>query len=405
MGIGTKFDLPHHSMYSVKKNFLACFFLACCLITKAADTTQLPLRIAVLIPLNLDSAFTGYEYNLSNTRIPQYFLSGLDFYSGVMLAIDSLQKENANVEVWIYDMHKQNQSLQQLTDEMQSMNFSLIIASISNSSEQKTISDFSAKNSIPVISATFPNDNYLNSNPFFIMINPTWQTHIDAVYDYLLKNYNGRKITLFTRKGTLEDKITEALQKKNAKQLLNFSTVILSDDFSDEDVLKHLDSTSQNIVLCGSLLEGFGKALIKTLNDNGATYQTILMGMPTWSGMAGTTGSDAENIQIVITTPYNYLPGSNNFIDAVANKYKLSYYSRPSDMVLKGYETMYHFAKLLLAYPDNFINSVSDTSYTISNNYSFQPVRLSQTSFVPDFLENKKIYFIRITGGKIQSIE
>ena len=391
-------------MYSsVRKLFFTLFLIICFAAAKAADTAALPVRIAVLIPLNLDSAFNGYEYNLSNTKISQYFLSGLDFYSGVKMAIDSLQNENANIEVWIYDIHKQNQSLEQLTNEMQSMNFALIIASITNSPEQKAISDFSAKNSIPVISTTFPNDAYLANNPFFLMVNPTWQTHIDAVYNYLL-NYSDKKILLFTRKGTLEDKITEELQKMNSKKMINFSTVILNDNFSDEDVLKHLDSTAQNIVLCGSLYENFGRALIKTLNDNGETYQTVLIGMPTWSGMTATTGSDAENIQIITTTPYNYLPGSNSYLDAIFRKYKLSYYSKPSDMVYKGYETMYHFTKLLLAYPGNFINKISDSSYNVSCDYNFQPVRLTQTSFVPDFLENKKIYFIKITGGKIQSI-
>jgi len=388
----------------IKRIFIACFFIAGFIISKAADTTNLPIRVAVILPLNLDSAFNGYEYNLSNSKIPQYFLSGLDFYSGVMMAIDSLQKENANIEVWIYDAHKQNQTVQQLTDEMQPMNFSLIIASISNSAEQKTISDFSAKNSIPVISATFPSDAYLSSNPFYIMVNPTWQTHINAVYDYLSKNYKGRKITLFTRKGSLEDKIAAELQQLNAKRLINFSNVVLNDNFSDEDVLMHLDSAAQNIILCGSLYEIFGRSLIKTLNDNGTTYPIVLIGMPTWNGMSGTTGSSAENIQIVISTPYNYLPGSNKYLDTIANEYKLSYYSRPSDMVLKGYETMYHFTKLMQAYPDSFINKVSDTSYKVMNEYKFQPVRLSQTSFVPDYLENKKIYFIKISNGKIQSI-
>ena len=87
--------------------------------------------------------------------------------------------------------------------QMQPLNFSLIITSIATSAEQKIISEFSARNSIPVISATFPNDINLENNPFFIMINPTWKTHVDAIYNYLLKNYRGRKITLFTRKGSL----------------------------------------------------------------------------------------------------------------------------------------------------------------------------------------------------------
>ena len=74
-------------------------------------------------------------------------------------------------------------------------------------------------------------------------------------------------------------------------------------------------------------------------------------------------------------------------------------------MVFKGFESMYHFTKLLLKYPDNFINNISDTSYTVCNDYDFAPIRLSKTSFIPDYLENKKIYFIKIVDGEIQSIQ
>jgi len=391
-------------MYLFKKIFLFLLLIIACIISKAADTTKLPVRIAVLLPLNLDSAFKGYQYNLSNTKISQFFLSGLEFYNGVMMAIDSLQKENANVEVWIYDMHKQNQSLQQLTSEMQTLNFSMIITSVTTSAEQKVISDFSAINSIPVISATFPNDINLNNNPFFLMVNPTWKTHINAIYNYLSKNYAGKKIILFTRKGSMEDRITSELIKLNSRRTLNFSTVILSDNFSDTDVISHLSNSGQNIIVCGSLLEGFGRDLIKILNDNGLTYASVLVGMPTWSGMTGITGTDSENLQIVITSPYNYL-NKNITLANIETNYKTLYYTRPSDMVLKGYETMYHFTKLLLANPDTFINKSSDSTYKISNDYNFQAVRLSPTSFVPDYLENKKIYFIRITNGHIQSID
>ncbi len=361
---------------------------------------QAPLRVAILLPLNLDSAFNGYEYKLSNVRISQYFLSGLDFYSGVMMAIDSLQKENANIEVWIYDTHKASQSIEQLTAQMQSMNFSLVVASISNSTEQRALTSFSAKNSIPVISATFPNDIYLENNPFFIMVNPTWKTHIQAVYNYLASNYRSKKIVFFTRRGSLEDRIAEEFKLLNTRRTLNFSTVILRDNFSAADVLNHLDSTTQNIILCGSLYEGFGQALIKALNDNGETYSSVVAGMPTWNGMDGTTGLASDKIQIVITTPYNYVRGGA-FIDSISANYMRSYYSKPSDMVYKGYETIYHFVKLLLANPASFINNVSRDDYRVSNDYNFEPVRLTQTSFLPDYLENKKLYYIKIINGRI----
>lgn len=358
-----------------------------------------PLRIAVLLPLNLDSAFNGYEYKLSSTKIPQYFLSGLDFYNGVKMAIDTLQSQGAAIEVWVYDTHKVNRTMQQLTAEMQPLKFSMIIASFTSSAEQKEISAFSGKNSIPVISATFPNDIYLENNPFFLMLNPTWETHINAAYNYLLKNYKGRKIVLFTRKGSLEDRINEELKKLNAKRGINFSTIILKDNFSEADVLTHLDSTAQNIILCGTLSEGFGQQLIKTINDRGETYSAVVMGMPTWNGMPGTTGSSTDKIQIVLTSSYGYLLGGQ-FLDSVSNYYKAMYYSKPSDMFYKGYETMYHFTKLLLQYPETFINNASEKIHKFSSDYDFKPVRLLPTSFIPDYLENKKIYYIRIVNGR-----
>lgn len=388
----------------LKKYLLLFAFILFIKLASAADTTRSPVRIAILAPLYLDSAFNGYEYNLTNTKIPQFFLSGLEFYNGVKMAIDSLQKENANIEVWVYDTHKQGQSIQQLTNEMQPLNFSLIIASLTSLTEQKYISDFSGRNSIPVISATFPTDGYLNYNPFFIMLNPTWKTHIDAIYDYLSKNYKGQKIIYLTKNGSLEQKITEEFNLLNAKSSLNFSTIILSDNFSDADVLTQLDSTRQNILVCGSLNENFGRSLIKTLNDNGDSYSTIIAGMPTWNGMNETSGSSADKIQILVSTPYDYLRTTTT-LNNLSAEYKANFYARPSDMVFKGYESMYHFTKLILKYPDNFINNVSDTSYTVFSNYNFQPVRLSKTSFVPDYLENKKVYFKKIVSGKIQSIQ
>ncbi|MBS1746473.1 MAG: hypothetical protein JST21_09925 [Bacteroidetes bacterium] len=392
-------------MQIIKKIFFL-FILSSLLFTtvNAADTTQAPTRIAVLIPLNLDSAFNGYEYKLNSSKISQFFLSGLDFYNGVMMAVDSLQKENTNIEVWIYDLHKANQSVAQITNAMQRMNFSLIIAFISSSYEQKIISDFSAKNSIPVVSETFPNDAYLNNNPFFLIVNPTWQTHINAIYDYLAKNFRGKKIHFFTRRGSLEDRIAQQINTLNSKRLVSFSTIILNDNFTDADVLKNLDSTQQNIILCGSLNEYFGKSLIKTLNAAGSSYNSLVVGMPTWTGMGGITGSNTDKLQIMVTSPYNY-EQNNSFISTLSDEYKATHFSRPSDMVYKGFESMYHFTKLLLANPDSFINESSSQVFTVSNEYNFQPIRLTPTSFIPDYLENKKIYFIKIVNGQIQSIE
>ena len=65
---------------------------------------------------------------------------------------------------------------------------------------------------------------------------------------------------------------------------------------------------------------------------------------------------------------------------------------------------MYHFGKLLLKYQNNLINHLSDKEFKLFNEYDFQPVKLNSTNHLPDYLENKKLYFIRKVDTQIKSI-
>lgn len=59
-------------------------------------------KVAIFAPLYLDSAFTAtQEYRYGKNVFPKFINSGLEFYEGVQLALDSLAKEKAEVEVYI----------------------------------------------------------------------------------------------------------------------------------------------------------------------------------------------------------------------------------------------------------------------------------------------------------------
>jgi hypothetical protein len=127
--------------------------------------------------------------------------------------------------------------------------------------------------------------------------------------------------------------------------------------------------------------------------------------MPTWDGMREVTSDNysSKNLEIVYSTPYNY-SRTDKTGGSLVKQYRAKYMGRPSDMAFKGFESMYHFSKLMLQYRNNFINNISDTTYKIANQFSFEPVRLTNTSFVPDYLENKKLYFVKMQGGTVKSV-
>jgi hypothetical protein len=125
--------------------------------------------------------------------------------------------------------------------------------------------------------------------------------------------------------------------------------------------------------------------------------------MPTWDGIKELSGEECKNVEIVFSTPYNF-NNSDKSIASLTASYKSKFNGRASDMVFKGFESMYHFSKLLIAHQVNFINNISDNSFKIFNDFNFQPVRLHPSSYIPDYMENKKIYFIKKLDGQIKSI-
>lgn len=377
---------------------LCCWFSS----VTAQDNVSRPpvLRVAVLAPLYLDSAFNGYTYKLGNSSLPKYLLPGLDFYNGVMLAVDSLNKEHVPLEVWIYDTKKAGSNIVSIVKELDYMNFSLLIASVNNAAEQKVISEFSFSKNVPVISATYPNDAGLASNPFFIMVNSTLKTHVEGIYKYMQHNYVIGKMLYVTRKGTLETKIKSYFTAMDSTpNKLKYKVVELPDNFTPEALTAFMDSTRQNIVVCGSVNENFGSLLAHTLN-NATSYRSVAVGMPTWDLISP---ASVKNIELVYSTPFNF-SRTDRIGKSITKQYKDKHQGRPSDMVFKGFESLYHFSKLMLSNKNNFLNSLSDSSYKIANDYQFEAVRLTSTSFVPDYLENKKLYFVKMQEGVIKSV-
>ncbi len=85
-------------------------------------------------------------------------------------------------------------------------------------------------------------------------------------------------------------------------------------------------------------------------------------------------------------------------------KYRSKLNGRPSDMVYKGFESLYRFGNLLIIYGADLIEHLSNKDFKLFNEFDFQPVKSYKEKIVPDYFENKKLYFIRKVDTQIKSI-
>jgi hypothetical protein len=366
---------------------------------------ETPTKIAVFAPLYLDSAFNGNNFKLGNTNLPKFLLPGLEFYNGVIMAIDSLNAEGVNAEVLIYDSKQSESAIQDILSKPEIEGVSLIIASFNNRNEIKPLADFALSRKIALISETYPNDGGVSENPYFVLINSTLRTHIDALYKYVQRFHSTDNLIWIKRKGALEDMIQSfftELQKKTPSLALRIKTVEMVDSLNQQTLLTSLDSNRNNVLICGSLNEPFGTAIVKTLADN-KDYKGIVIGMPTWDGFKDLAKPEYKGIEIIYSSPYHF-PRTDKIAISISNKYRNKFQARPSDQVFKGFESMYHFSKLLIKHKEAFLNNLSNKSFKVFNEFDIQPIRFKRDNPIPDYLENKKIYILKKQDGLIKPV-
>ncbi|MBL0070065.1 MAG: hypothetical protein IPP39_16795 [Chitinophagaceae bacterium] len=110
-----------------------------------AQTEVVKHKIAIFAPLYLDSAFDNNdEYRYARNVFPKFINPGLEFYEGAQLALDSLNKENAPLEVFIYDTRSSKETLTDQLSNSELNGVELIIAHCS-SAELKAFAEAGLK--------------------------------------------------------------------------------------------------------------------------------------------------------------------------------------------------------------------------------------------------------------------
>lgn len=379
---------------AMKRVFSALLPALLCLTTAAQNGG--PHKVALFSPLYLDSAFDAAGNARFEKSFPRYLTPGLEFYLGAQMALDSLSKRGAPLEVFVFDSRGRNLISQQLS-RADLQDVELIIAH-SNAAETRTLAEAALARKIPFISATFPNDAGVMNNPYFVVLNSTLQTHVEGAYRFLQRYYGNYRIIVFRKPGTQEDQIRNYLSEYSRSTTatpLNLKFVDLPADFSARNIVPQLDSTQKTICIAGSLDETFAMRLTQTLSTLNKTYPVTVIGMPTWDNF---NFSKASDLEIIYSSPF-YYSRSNPLETTLSNEFNSRINNRPTDMFFRGYETMLRFGLLLLDTRKDVASNLTRKGNTVLTVFDIQPVFKDRSDMNLDYFENKHLYFIKVLGG------
>ena len=351
-------------------------------------------RITILTPMYLDS----FDLKKNIAHIPKYAQAGIDFYEGAMIAADTLNKMGYKINMYVYDSKSQYMNLQSLiiSDKLDSTD--VIIGNVGGD-DLKLIADFAKAHHINFVSAVSPADADQSNNPFFTILQPRLISHIQRIHKQINNKQPSAKVLFIHRNSTSEKNAYQYYVNDQSNKSINPITELelTTNEIDEKYLLAKLDSNAENVICLAILDPAIAYKNLKILNAFSLKgYRLKVYGMPTWDNIKELkSAEDLPETNIYVTTPMmvdNYT-ASNRYIN---DKYKNRMGSAPSDIVYKGFESVYYFANLLNQYGTPFNNYLSNNSYSFITPYKIVPTK-EEDKFL--FFENKFLYIIRYQNG------
>ena len=123
--------------------------------------------------------------------------------------------------------------------------------------------------------------------------------------------------------------------------------------------------------------------------------------MPTWD-VISFNKPEYKGIEIIYSTPF-YNAKTDKVSVSINNKFNKIMYARPSDMVFRGYEVTWKYAKLLMQYEKDLASNLSNKQNKVFTDFDIQPV-IGKQNMTLDYFENKKLYFLKWQDGVLKGI-
>lgn len=390
----------------MKKVFFLFFTFFAVAESYSQDSLEIK-RVAFFAPLHLDTLFDGTGNFKPNSKIPPHVKTGLEFYQAAMMAVDSIDREGHTMEVEVFDTRKKGFSIFSIADNGKLDGTGLILGAVSGK-EYLDLATIAKEKKIPFVSVSYPNDGGITNNPWVIVANSKLNTHLQRTYNYILSNLGTSKLSMISRPGNADKRITDVFNALNASQsgsVLNIRSASVATNVNNTDVEALLDKDRENVLICASLDDNFAKRLINAAVSLSQNYKITLIGMPTWESFIDADKTDTRNLSIVYpSTLYNPGAKENEWVNQFSKAYGMATYTRPTELAFHSYELTYIFMHLLQRYNHDLMNHIGEKQNYLITDYDFKPIR-GKNSVTTDYYENKRVYMLKLAGSKLDKAE
>lgn len=319
------------------------------------------------VPNNTDTTIV-----VNGTTIDPKAIGFLDFYEGAILALDSMQRQGMNLEIYTFDASNQKMISQMLQME-EFMELDLIIGPV-YPELQSSVASFSAKNRIPMISPLSSSGDFEQNNSWYFKVNPTRDYQIDQTAEYIANEFSGKNTFLLQLSGnsnSSDNRLAQLCREKLASNA-GSSRLFHQYDFQNQGVnaIKPLlDENGENIFIVPTDNEAQVSVTVTNLTALAEHYNIVLMGTSNLIKLKSIQTENYHRIQLRYLSPY-FIDYEKPLVRKFVEKYRDIFSAEPSPFSFQGFDVSFYFLSALNRYGKDFRNCLPEF-----------PMELTQMSF------------------------
>ena len=318
------------------------------------------VKVALVLPLHAKE-YPTYRDSLPESQAVKITARAeqfLNFYEGILLAVDSLKKMGRQVHLHVFDSEKNPAKMQFLADELNRLVPDLIIGPV-YSPVAKMLADNLEYKNIPIVYPLSSRGDNLSIYPNVVQVNPSFASLVTNMTEWL-NDKSGSANIIHIR---TYSEGADAAERQTLKE--QFATVAGMRSFTwnlERITLDSLKSmlvpNQENIIVIPTSKEADVSKILPVLTAFAGNYQLSVIGLPEWQQFSSIDFENFYKLNTKLFT-YSHVDYTSNAAKELAEKYRKYFYSEPSTLVYKAFDMGMYFIDLSNTHKYNALHAIN----------------------------------------------
>ncbi len=253
------------------------------IITMPESGPQQSLHAAVLLPLKAKDYYPGEQALSAQTE------KFLNFYQGLLLGFKTLQNNGLDIYLEAYDTKRSTTRTREILDELEANEVQVVIGGYA-ADNIKALASWAKDQKVIVVSPWRSSSKVTKENPFFLQINPTLDSYLQAIVTHLKERFSHEDIILVGKKDDRVmkriDRIQELQRRLYGDQSEPYRVFVPDknlEELEPEELLPLISGRAKVFVMPFTSNLTYVSSFISKLTAANPDRSDRVIGMPNWA--------------------------------------------------------------------------------------------------------------------------